>query len=186
MAAARDNMNRESIRGLLFEPSPEGKPSGWIFNRYPQLALRVIIAAVFLYAGLQKINNPLIFADQIKMYEVIGDSPLLYVMAVFLPWLEIVCGISLLTGIFIRGGSLIFSVLMAGFLGVVVYRTTGIMDAAAIPFTEVYFDCGCGFEPTYAWKKIIENTALLIFSLLILFSPCQRFVLIRSGRGDPV
>ena len=183
---AERNRKGGYFRELFLEPAPERKPSRWIFSGYVQLALRVIIAAVFIYAGLHKINNPLMFADQIKMYEVIGASPILYVAAVFLPWLEIVCGITLLTGVFIRGGSLIVSILMAVFLGVVVYRAIGIMNAADIPFSEIHFDCGCGFEPTYAWKKITENTILLIFSLLIFFSPYQRFVLHRSGRGDPV
>jgi uncharacterized membrane protein YphA (DoxX/SURF4 family) len=172
---------------MLFEPpAPEGH-SGWIFNSYLVAVLRVLVAAVFIYAGLNKINNPLMFADQIKMYEVIGTSPLLYITAIFLPWLEIICGLAMLTGVFIRGGSLVISLLMAFFLGVVIYRTYGIMDKAGIAFTRVHFDCGCGFKPTYAWKKILENTVLLILSLIIFLSPSYRFVLFRSGsREDPV
>jgi len=173
------------IPELLLEPERDNRDPRWIFNRYFLLVLRVLLAAVFIYAGLNKINNPLMFADQIKMYNVIGNSAFLYILAIFLPWLEIICGIALVTGIFLRGSSLVLSVLSVVFLAVVVYRTIGIMSTAGVPFAEINFDCGCGFEPTYAWKKIIENTFLVIFSVVVFLSPSHSFILLKSGRGDP-
>lgn len=173
------------IPELLLEPGMDERAPHWIFNKYFLLVLRVLLAGVFIYAGLNKINNPLMFADQIKMYNVIGYSPFLYLMAVFLPWLEIICGIALVSGILLRGSSLILSALSVIFLAVVVYRTIGIMSTGGVPFTEISFDCGCGFEPTYAWKKIIENTFLVIFSVVVFLSPSHSFILLKSGRGDP-
>lgn len=169
---------------LLAVPENAGGSNVWIFNKYLLLGIRVVLAAVFLYAGLNKINNPLIFADEIKMYGILEDSAILYITAVILPWVEIVSGIAIVSGVLLRGGSFIISVLCLFFLVMVVHRTIGIMDAVGIPFSEVYFDCGCGFEPTYAWKKIIENSALLIISLTLFFSPNHGFVLFRYCRGS--
>ena len=149
----------------------------WIFNDYVILALRLVLAVVFIYAAFQKIGKPLVFADEIEMYEVIGYGPLLYIMAIALPWIELVCGLSLLSGVFLRGSAFILFVLNVVFLAVVAYRTSMLVGREGMNLFEVYFDCGCGFGPTYAWKKLIENTFLLIMSGALLLTPSYRFVL---------
>ncbi|HSG27473.1 MAG TPA: DoxX family protein, partial [Candidatus Krumholzibacterium sp.] len=67
------------------------------------LVARIVLALVFIYAALQKIDKPLLFADEIRMYGVIDRGPFLYLMAIVLPWVEILCGVSLLTGLLMRG-----------------------------------------------------------------------------------
>lgn len=122
--------------------------------------LRMLLSAIFIYAALQKIGKPLAFSDEIRMYGVLDYGPLLYLTAIILPWLELICGLSLLTGIYSHGSLLILTVLNAVFFIAVAKRTGEIMTAGA-PFLQVYFDCGCGFGATYAWKKLLENTVLL-------------------------
>ena len=168
-------MNRQVDTGLFFELSAgTGRRQMLLF------AVRVILAAVFIYAALQKIGRPLMFADEIEMYRVIGHGPLLYLAAIVLPWIELLCGFALLTGFFMRGAALILTAMNLVFIVVITYRTVGIMSAEGMPLREVYFDCGCGFGPTYAWKKLIEDAVLLAFSVAILFSPSYRFVIGRK------
>ena len=168
-------MNRQVDTGLFFELSAgAGRRQMLLF------AVRVILAAVFIYAALQKIGRPLMFADEIEMYRVIGHGPLLYLAAIVLPWIELLCGFALLTGFFMRGAALILTAMNLVFIIVITYRTVGIMSAEGTPLREVYFDCGCGFGPTYAWKKLIEDAVLLAFSVAILFSPSYRFVIGRK------
>jgi len=155
----------------------------WYFNDYLVLALRLILAAVFIYAALQKIGKPLAFADEIRMYRILDLGPLLYIMAIVLPWIELFCGLSLLTGLLMRGSALILFVFNAVFLVAVSIRTAGIMGDEGIGFMSVYFDCGCGFGATHAWKKLIEDTAFFLFSLVILLEPEYRFVLNISRRS---
>jgi putative oxidoreductase len=157
-------------------------PGAWYFNAYFVLALRLVLAAVFIYAGLQKIGRPLAFADEIRMYRILDVGPLLYTTAIALPWIELFCGISLVTGIFMRGSALMLLGLNAVFLVAVSVRTVGIMDEEGIGFAAVYFDCGCGFGATYAWKKLLEDTFFFLFSLVVLFVPEYRFVLNISRR----
>ena len=168
-------MNRQYDTGLFFELS-----GGTGRRQLLLLAFRVILAVVFIYAALQKIGRPLMFAGEIEMYRVIGHGPLLYMSAIVLPWVELLCGFALLTGIFMRGAALILSAMNFAFIIVITYRTAGIMSAEGTPFGQVYFDCGCGFGPTYAWKKLIEDAVFLTFSTFVLFSPSYRFVIGRK------
>lgn len=168
-------MDRQADTGLFFELS-----AGTGRRQLLLLAFRIILAAVFIYAALQKIGRPLMFADEIEMYRVIGYGPLLYLAAIILPWVELLCGFALLTGIFMRGAALILSAMNFAFIIVITYRTAGIMSAEGTPLSQVYFDCGCGFGATYAWKKLIEDAILLVFSIVILFSSSYRFVIGRK------
>jgi uncharacterized membrane protein YphA (DoxX/SURF4 family) len=141
------------------------------------LVFRLILAAVFIYAAFQKMGKPLMFASEIEMYGLIKFGPLLYIIAIILPWIELVCGLALLTGLFMRGSALILAVLNLVFIVVIAYRTVGIMSAEGTPLSQVYFDCGCGFGATYAWKKLIENAFLIAFAVAILVSPSYRYVI---------
>ena len=157
--------------------APEGNRNGnrRIFNPYLLLAFRLLLAAVFIYAAAQKIGKPLAFADEIRNYGLLGYGPPLYIVAVVLPWIELFCGFSLVTGAAMRGAALILIGLNAMFLVVIAKRTAGYVGDGT-PFMKVYFDCGCGFGATYAWKKLLEDAVYLLVSLALLAAPRHRFV----------
>ena len=154
--------------GFLFEAWSHNNSGGYWRSL---LLLRLVLAAIFIYAAIQKIGKPLAFSDEIRMYGVVDYGPLLYLTAIILPWLELVCGLCLLTGIYLYGSALILAVLNAIFIMAVTKRTAEIMHAGT-PLLQVYFDCGCGFGATYAWKKFFENGALFIMTGGLLFSFC--------------
>jgi uncharacterized membrane protein YphA (DoxX/SURF4 family) len=180
--------NGYGLRGgaaeCLFAPGVARAPeAGWLsarnplFNRYLLLFFRFFLASVFIYAAVQKIGKPLAFADEIRMYGILDVGPLLYIMAIVLPWIELICGISLVTGIFLRGSALALLLLNAMFLIAVSIRTVGIMRSDGISFGAVYYDCGCGFGATYAWKKLLEDSCFFLFSLVLFLAPVYRYVL---------
>jgi uncharacterized membrane protein YphA (DoxX/SURF4 family) len=158
--------------------SPETRPGGghWIYNPFVLLVLRLVLAAVFVYAAVHKIGRPLAFADEIHTYGVVDYGPPLYVMAIVLPWLELLCGLSLLTGVFIRGSALVLLGLNAMFLAVIAKKTAGFMHIGT-PFMKVYFDCGCGFGSTYAWKKLLEDAVYLVIAAALLAAPLHTFTI---------
>jgi uncharacterized membrane protein YphA (DoxX/SURF4 family) len=177
------------LREYLFEPriarTPEAGRLGdrsRLFNPYLLLAFRLVLAGVFLYAAFQKIGKPLAFADEIRMYGILDIGALLYITAIVLPWVELLCGVSLLTGIFLRGTAFILLILNAVFLVAVSIRTAGVMSEEGLAFTKVYFDCGCGFGATYAWKKLTEDAFFFLFSLVLFLAPAYRFVLVPTRR----
>jgi len=100
-----------------------------------------------------------------------------------LPWLEILCGIALVTGIFLRGASLILLGLNALFLIVIALRTAAFLRDG-MPFFKIYFDCGCGFGATYAWKKLLEDGVYFILSMILLFAPSHKFTVSLKRRSS--
>lgn len=138
------------------------------------LALRLVLAAVFIYAAVQKIGRPLLFADEIRAYGVVDYGTPLYLMAIVLPWLELLCGVALVTGAALRGAALVLVALNALFITVIAFRAAALVRAGT-PFFRVFFDCGCGFEPTYAWKKLIEDAALLAAAAIVLLAPAHGY-----------
>jgi len=165
---------------------PTGRLSSgghWIHHPYLLLVFRLFLAAVFIYAAAQKIGKPLAFADEIHSYSVVDYGPPLYCMAVVLPWLELICGLLLATGVFIRGSALILLGLNAMFLAVIAKRTTDYVNGGT-PFMKVYFDCGCGFGATFAWRKLFEDAVYLLVSAVLLFAPLHRFTLSFKRRSS--
>lgn len=180
---------RNDWRDYLFAPgikrAPEtgsGEIRNWFFNPYLMLVFRLILAGVFIYAALQKIDKPLMFADEMRMYGVLDRGVVLYIMAIVLPWIELLCGISMITGIFLRGSAFILVLFNAIFLVVVSFRTISIMNTEGTPFMDIFFDCGCGFGVTYAWKKLIEDTFFFIMALALFLAPAYLFVLVPIRR----
>jgi putative oxidoreductase len=155
----------------------------WIYNPYLLLVFRLILAAVFIYAAAQKIGKPLAFADEIHNYGFVDYGAPLYSMAVLLPWLELICGLSLVTGIGVRGSALVLLGLNAMFIIVIAKRTAGYVSEGT-PFMKVYFDCGCGFGAVFAWKKLIEDAAYLIMSAALLTAPLHRFTFSLKRRSS--
>lgn len=165
-----------------YKAAASSRHSALAGNQYFLFILRLILAAVFIYAAVQKIGKPLMFADEIKMYGILDRGPLLYMLAIVLPWIEILCGLSLLSGLLVRGSALILTLLNAVFIVVISYRTAGLMNSMGTPFKEVFFDCGCGLGATYAWKKLIEDLLLFVCALLVFLAPSYRFVVFQRNR----
>ena len=70
------------------------------------LILRVYLAGIFIYASLHKINFPAEFADNIAGYLIVPYW-LVNPLAVFMPWLELICGLFLLAGVRVRAAVLL-------------------------------------------------------------------------------
>jgi len=86
-----------------------GTGLGWGYH-----LLRLGVAGIFIYAGAVKAANPLQFATQIRAYELTGFAGGA-ILAVGLPWLELLCGLALLVNRLVRGAVLWLVVLMVLF-----------------------------------------------------------------------
>jgi len=132
-----------------------------IRNKYILLALRLIVGGVFLWAGILKILDPLEFAQDIANYKFF-PRVFVFFLALVLPWLEALCGVFLIFGIFRNASAVLISCLLAGFL---VLITSAILRGLDI-------DCGCfgSLSQKADYKLILTDSLLLFFSLNILFS----------------
>jgi putative oxidoreductase len=119
-----------------------------------------IIGGLFIYAGAVKVIDPVEFARDIDNYKMlpwqIGVG-----LALYLPWLEILAGLALITRVLYRGGVFILTVLMAVFVvATIIARARG-LDIS----------CGCfGHASKYlsfAWHLVLDF--LLLGGLVLLW-----------------
>lgn len=106
-------------------------------NRWLTLIIRFLLAAIFILAAWNKLLNPKDFAISISAYQTL-PSGMINLVAIFLPALELVIGLSLLTGLFHRGALLVMLVLMLVFIGALVYVLASDIDlkecSCSLPF----------------------------------------------------
>ncbi len=100
----------------------------------PWLTLRVqfVLAALFVVAGLAKTADPPGFAHEVHNYKILPAASV-NVVALVLPWLEVVTGVALFVGVFRRTAAQIFGVLLLVFIVGI-----GVNLARGRPV-----DCGC-------------------------------------------
>lgn len=131
-----------------------------ISNKYLLFLCRIIIGLIFIFAGAEKINDPLSFSDSILNYKLF---PLVFAnsIAIIIPWIEITTGLLLVLGISVKeNAAIVCSFLLIFTILVAITAIRGLN-----------IDCGC-FGGDYSQKaglsKIIENILLLILGINLL------------------
>jgi uncharacterized membrane protein YphA (DoxX/SURF4 family) len=87
----------------------------WLTHPNTALVGRIALGCVFVYASLDKIKHPEFFAEAVYNYQ-LSPEVAVNLVALWLPWLELVSGCLLMLGVWVRGSSLILSGLMLVFL----------------------------------------------------------------------
>ena len=119
---------------------------------------RLGLGALFVFAALAKIGNLQVFATQIQHFEMLPIATT-HVLAMTLPWMELVAGLALILNIQARAGAFIVLAMMVVF-------TVAVAVAAARGLT---IDCGCfgSADPKpVGWLKVLENCGLTAASLI--------------------
>ena len=129
-------------------------------NKTVLFVFRVILGGLFVYAGAAKALGPLDFAQNIRNYDLVGQSPS-FIAALILPWLEILSGVFLIAGIWKRGAALVISGLLAFFIVLTVVTMIRGLD----------IDCGCfgAIDRKAGFGVILEDLAMLYLGLCVLF-----------------
>lgn len=107
-------------------------PPGNSRREYVVLAIRLALAGVFIYAGVDKIRDPLQFADTIAAFAIL-PAAFINLLALSLPPLEIACGLLLLAPRTRRVAALAVALVSVVFF-------TALLSALARGLT---LDCGC-------------------------------------------
>jgi uncharacterized membrane protein YphA (DoxX/SURF4 family) len=120
----------------------------------------MIIGGLFIYAGVIKALDPVEFAGDIDNYKTL-PWPIGVRLAFYLPWLEILCGLALITRVLYRGGVFILTLLMSVFIVATIAAKARGLDIS----------CGCfGHASQYlsfAWHLALDF--LLLGGLLFLW-----------------
>jgi len=125
--------------------------------------LRIVVGGAFVLAGALKIADPAQFALDVTNYRLL-PSALINLVAIILPWIEMVTGLFVLAGVWLRASALILASLTVMFLFV-------ILSALA---RGLNIECGCfgtiGGRHVGLVNLTIDITLLIFAALLFVRS----------------
>ena len=129
------------------------------------LGLRLALGAVFLYAAYTKLRQSwLLFALSIDSYQMLPEWAV-FALARTLPFLELMLGLLLIAGVWLRYLSIVAAAILALFFSVMVvsyFRGAGI-------------DCGCfGVGEPLSVKTLVRDGALLAAAVALVVFTRQR------------
>lgn len=133
------------------------------------LAFRLVLGLVFIYASLDKIAHPLAFAENIAAYRLMPLS-VINLMAITLPWIEIVSGVLLILGAFVRGNLAIINVLLLIF----------VVAISQALFRGLSLSCGC-FETGAEAEALGRQTLYRDLVMLVMGAQIYLFDTGRLG-----
>ena len=130
--------------------------------KYVVLAARLLIGGMFVYASIYKVFDPAGFAVSIRNYMIIPAS-WSNIVALTLPWIEIVAGAFLILGVHVRPSALLTTGMLGVFLGAIIYAFSIGLD----------IDCGCFSSAATSGGRIglihiARDASLFLISLFIL------------------
>jgi uncharacterized membrane protein YphA (DoxX/SURF4 family) len=91
-----------------------------------------VLGAVFIYSAWSKLGDPPGFAHVIWNYRILPSS-VVNLMTLFIPWLELIAGAALISGIYRRGAAVIVAGMLAVFIAAL---TLNLVRGNPV-------DCGC-------------------------------------------
>ena len=93
---------------------------------------RLVVGGAFLYAGAVKIIDPAAFAKDISNYQILPAN-MVNLLAITLPWIEVVAGLLLVCGVWMRPSTLVIGVLLLVFVVAISHAMSRGLD----------IHCGC-------------------------------------------
>ena len=119
----------------------------WLTRPWLTVRVQIALGAIFVVAALPKITDPPSFAHMIYNYKIIPWA-LINPMALIMPWIELLCGLALILGIWTGTARTIIGALLLTFI---IAISINLLRGNAI-------DCGC-FDVRAANKTVDERLA---------------------------
>jgi len=169
-------MEQRTPRRDRNDPAVAPAPLGWLQRigqtRVPLLVAHAVLGVVFIEMGAHKWMDPMEFLKQLRQYHLLPESPPYWMnlTAIVLPALEVVCGLALLCGLWVRSAGAMALGMLVVFTVAVTIRAVGVYHDTGQPFCSIAFDCGCGAGVIAICKKVPENVGLIILSLIVVAS----------------
>lgn len=126
----------------------------WLAHPWLTVRVQIAVGVIFVAAALPKIVDPPAFAHMIYNYKLVPWA-LINPMALIMPWLELLCGLALILGIWKGTARTIIGAMLLVFIvaiGINLARGNAI-------------DCGC-FDVTAVGKTREERLADMHFVIL--------------------
>lgn len=141
-----------------------------IDNDYLTMAVRLFVGLIFIYASYYKIIQPAEFAKSIWYYHMVPGN-FINIAALIMPWVELLCGLGLILGIYYRGSALLVNIMVVVFI---IALSSAVARGLSI-------DCGC-FKASAASTDSAKETlwrdiGLIILTLQLLFSRSKKWMI---------
>lgn len=117
----------------------------WLAHPWLTIRVQLALGAIFLAAALSKIADPPSFAHMIYNYRIL-PAGLVNISALTMPWVELLCGLAFVLGIWVRPARWIIAAMLVTFI---IAISINLMRGHAI-------DCGC-FDVSAAGKSPEEQ-----------------------------
>jgi len=135
------------------------------YYRWAYLAVAVVLGGLFVYASSGKLVDPRPFVTIIWNYRLLPAGPV-NLVAIFLPWLELLVGIGLIVGLARRAAAAWATVMLATFTIALLVNAVRGLDVA----------CGCfstsSEDTSNAWLLVLRDLPMLVAAAwLWLFPP---------------
>jgi len=126
------------------------------------LLLRIYIGAIFVAASMYKINYPGEFAETIASYQIVPFWGV-HLMALILPWTELICGLMLILGLRTRAAAFLTGSMLVVF-SIAIVATL----ARGIPI-----GCGCftSVDEPLSWNTLLRDLMWLAMTVQVFFFP---------------
>lgn len=134
--------------------------------RRVQRLLRGLLGMLMLWAAVSKLTNPADFLGSLDAYQLPLPKLLLQTVAIVLPWVELLCGLLLLAGLWLGTALTLVSGMLAVFVIV-----TGQAWARGLEI-----GCGCfslkmfGLAEMPGLERFFESVAFAFFRNLVLLA----------------
>lgn len=136
----------------------------WVRNAWLQRVLAWGLGAIFLYAALPKVLDPRPLITIIWGYRILPPGPI-NLVAIYMPWLELMVALGLITGFFRKGAAFWAFVLLTSFEGALLVNA----------FRGVNVACGCfsqdASDVQNAWLLVLRDLPMLLAASVLLFFP---------------
>jgi len=136
------------------ERVPAGEMKNFKFAVY--WFLRLFLGLVFIYASIHKITDPLGFAKIVHNFQ-LAPWYMVNFTAIVMPYLELLCGILLISGIFRLGALFTIEFLLAFFSVLIAVNIARGLD----------FTCGCFSNSTE--KTVLDIPAVTLLRDIAMF-----------------
>jgi uncharacterized membrane protein YphA (DoxX/SURF4 family) len=136
----------------------------WLRNRWLHRILAVVLGGIFLYAASGKILDPRPLVTIIWNYRILPAGPI-NLMAIYMPWMELLVGLALLTGFKRRAAAAWATALLCSFTVALLINAVRGIDVA----------CGCfstsAEDVQSAWLLVVRDLPMLLAALVMLAFP---------------